>query len=74
MKIFVKDLSEGIHEFHDEIPVQNVELSEPDFYPNALSLDLYVDRLDNMYRVKITIRTTAKYICHRCHCSRAKAT
>ena len=66
MKIFVKDLSEGIHEFHDEIPVQNVELSEPDFYPNALSLDLYVDRLDNMYRVKITIRTTAKYICHRC--------
>jgi len=66
MKIFVKDLSEGIHEFHEEIPVQNIELSEPEFYPNALSLDLYVDRLDNIYRVKIQIRTVAKYNCDRC--------
>jgi uncharacterized protein len=66
MKIFIKDLNEGIHEFQEEIPAQNIELSEPEFYPNPLLLNLYVDRLDNIYRIKINVKTRAKYICDRC--------
>jgi len=66
MKIFIKDLNEGIHEFQEEIPSKNIELSEPEFYPNPLLLNLYVDRLDNIYRVKVNVKTGAKYICDRC--------
>jgi uncharacterized protein len=66
MKIFIRDLSEGVHEFSEELPSGALELPEPELYPNPLSLKLYVDRLDNIYRVKITVRTKAHYVCDRC--------
>jgi uncharacterized protein len=66
MKIFIRDLNEGIHEFYEEIPPGKIELSEADSYPNPLSLKLYVDRLDNIYRVKVHVKTTANYHCDRC--------
>jgi uncharacterized protein len=66
MKILIKDLSEGIHEFREDIPVGDIELPEPEFYPHSLVLDLYIDRLDNIYRLKVKISTQAKYSCDRC--------
>jgi uncharacterized protein len=66
MKIFIRDLSEGVHEFTEEIPPGAIDLQEPELYPDSLSLKLYVDRLDNIFRIKINIKTTAKYICDRC--------
>ena len=66
MKILVKNLSEGVHEFIEEVPPGAIRLQEPEFYPNTLDLKLYVDRLDNIYRVKINVKTTANYICDRC--------
>ena len=66
MKIFIKDLNEGIHEFQEEIPSKNIELAEPEYYPNPLLLNIYVDRLDNIYRVKVNVKTGTKYTCDRC--------
>jgi uncharacterized protein len=66
MKIFIKDLNEGVHEFQEEILSKNIELSEPELYPNPLLLNLYVDRLENIYRIKVNVKTGAKYICDRC--------
>jgi uncharacterized protein len=66
MKIFIKDLSEGVHEFTQEVSPVDLGIPEPEFYPNVLTLKLYVDRLDNMFRVKLNVKTTARYICDRC--------
>ena len=66
MKILIKDLSEGINEFRKEIPAGDIELPESDFYKHPIVLNLYIDRLDNIYRMKVNINTLAKYSCDRC--------
>ena len=62
----IKDLNEGITEFDYTVPSENYELSEKDFYPNLLNLKIYVDRLENLFRFKISVSTKAAYICDRC--------
>ena len=66
MKILIKDLNEGINESREEIPVGGIELPESDYYTHPILLDLYIDRLDNIYRIKVNINTQAKYSCDRC--------
>lgn len=66
MKILIKDLSEGINEFREEIPVGDIELPDSDFYTHPIVLNLYIDRLDNIFRMKVNINTQAKNSCDRC--------
>ncbi len=66
MKIYIKDLTEGIHEYHEEVPAGDIQLSQSEFFQKPLLIDLYVDRLDNIYRVKVNVSTHAKYACDRC--------
>ena len=66
MKVFVKDLGEGLHELHEEVPAGVLPLPDPESYPNPVIIDLVIDRLENIYRIKISIRTKAKLICDRC--------
>jgi uncharacterized protein len=62
----IKDLNEGITEFNHTVPSENYDLSEKDFYPNSLNLKIYVDRLENLFRFKISVSTKAAYVCDRC--------
>ena len=66
MKINIKDLNEGIHEFHEEVPANELGLTDSDLYTHPLSLDLYIDRLENIYRIKVGIATHVRFSCDRC--------
>jgi uncharacterized protein len=66
MNIAIRDLSEGINEFEEQIPSENYKLPESDFYPNPLSLKVYVDKIDDLFRFKISVTTEAVFSCDRC--------
>jgi uncharacterized protein len=66
MKISIKDLSEGIHEFKKHIPHQDLKLTEAEKYPDPLQIDIFIDRIEQLFRFKIGIKTKSLYICDRC--------
>jgi uncharacterized protein len=66
MKIAIRDLSEGINELEEEIPSDNYNLPESDFYPDPLFLKIFVDRIDDLFRFKISVETEAVFYCDRC--------
>ncbi len=66
MIIAIKDLSEGINEFEQIVPSENYKLPESEFYPNSLTLKIFVDRLENLFRFKISLSTDAVFPCDRC--------
>jgi len=66
MIISIKDLSEGINEFEETVPSEDYKLPESDFYPNQLQLRVFVDRIDSLFRFKISVDTEAVFSCDRC--------
>ena len=66
MKLFIRNLKEGISEFHEENRALDFNLPDHEIYPNTIALDLIVDRLDNIYRIKLRLNTRARYTCDRC--------
>jgi uncharacterized protein len=66
MNVAIKDLKEGINEFEECIPSSEYKLPESDFYPNPLSLKIYVDKIDDLFRFKISVDTEAVFSCDRC--------
>jgi uncharacterized protein len=66
MIVAIKDLSEGINEFEQSVPSENYKLPRSEFYPNSLTLKIFVDRLENLFRFKISISTNAVFSCDRC--------
>jgi uncharacterized protein len=65
-KIFIHDLSEGIHEYELEVKAEDLELSNKEFYPYPLSIRIMLDRIRDVFRLKIDIHTQARYQCDRC--------
>ena len=66
MNIAIKDLKEGINEFEEHFPSDNYAIPESNFYPNPLSLKIFVDKIDNLFRFKISVGTEAVFSCDRC--------
>jgi len=66
MIIAIKDLSEGINEFEQVVPSESYNLPESEFYPNSLALKIFADRLENLFRFKISVSTDAVFSCDRC--------
>ena len=66
MIIAIRDLNEGITEFEQIVPSKNYELPESEYYPNLISLKIFVDRIENLFRFKISVSTDAVYSCDRC--------
>ena len=66
MKVFIKDLSEGLHERHEEVTAESLSFPDPQSYPESVIIDLIIDRLDNIYRIKMDVRTRVKQVCDRC--------
>jgi uncharacterized protein len=66
MIVTIKDLREGINEFEQTILSSNYDLPESNFYPNPISLKVFVDKLENMFRFKISILTEGVFSCDRC--------
>jgi len=65
-KIFIHDLSEGIHEFDLEVKAEEIELTDKEFYPYPLSLKIMLDKIHEVFRLKISVHTRARYRCDRC--------
>ena len=66
MIIDIKDLKEGINEFEEVVPSENYKLQEREFYPNPISLKIFVDRLESLFRFKISVSTESVFSCDRC--------
>jgi uncharacterized protein len=66
MKVFIQKLEEGIHEIEHKISSQTYEFLDAESYPQSLLLNLYIDRINDLFRFKITIKTRAIYTCDRC--------
>ena len=66
MIIAIKDLKEGINEFEEVVPSENYKLQEREFYPNPISLKIFVDRLESLFRFKISVSTESVFSCDRC--------
>jgi uncharacterized protein len=66
MKINIRDLDDGIHEVAGVIKPGEIDLAEPEFYPEDLRIQAIVDRLEDIFRIKIRISTKARYVCDRC--------
>ena len=66
MKIFIQNLEEGIHEIEHTISSRTYEFLDAESYPQPLLLNLYIDRINDLFRFKINIKTRAIYTCDRC--------
>ena len=66
MIVTIKDLREGINEFEQTVLSTHYDLAESHFYPNTISLKVFVDKLENMFRFKISILTEGVFPCDRC--------
>ena len=66
MIIDIKDLNEGINEFEQIVPSENYTLPESEFYPHSLDLKIFVDRLEDLFRFKISVSTKSVFSCDRC--------
>lgn len=62
----IKDIKEGINEFESVVSSADYDLAESKFYPNTIRLHIFVDKLENIYRFKITVSTKAVFTCDRC--------
>ena len=66
MKVIIQNIDDGIHEFDNQINIEEIDLPEKDFLKNPLKVKIYIDKFGNIYRLKISLLTKATYICDRC--------
>ena len=66
MKIFIEKLEEGIHEYSEKIKAATYEFLDNECYPQPLQLNIYVDKINNLFRFKVNITTKEISICDRC--------
>jgi uncharacterized protein len=66
MIIAIREIHEGINEIDHIVPSDNYAFPDRQFYPNPLQLNMFIDKLDNLFRFKISVSTKALWICDRC--------
>jgi uncharacterized protein len=66
MKITIKDLHEGINEFEQEIPSEKYKMPELGVFSGPIHLKIFVDKLESLFRFKLSLRTFLEYTCDRC--------
>jgi uncharacterized protein len=66
MKIFIQNLEDGIYEFTGAVTAAELALPEAQAYPDEIKVRALVDRLDNIFRIRITIHTVLHLVCDRC--------
>lgn len=66
MNIYVHDLADGLHEISRETTATDLSLSDAEFYPNTIYLRIVIDKIQNLFRFKINVKSRVMYKCHRC--------
>jgi uncharacterized protein len=66
MNVTILDLHEGINEFNCEVSPQNYDIAEAGSFPGPLRLKIFVDKLNDLFRFKISINADVEIPCDRC--------
>ena len=66
MKIFIQNLEDGIYEFEETVAPQDLELPQAGIQCRAIRVHALVDRLDNIFRIKLAIETVQQWVCDCC--------
>jgi len=67
MKVAINNLSVGLHNIDlGDFEAADIELKEPELYPNPIHIRVMIDKFDKAYRFKITVETDALFHCDRC--------
>jgi uncharacterized protein len=66
MNIYVHDLADGLHEISRETTAKDLDLSDAEFYPNTIFLNIVIDKIQNLFRFKIKVKSRVMYHCDRC--------
>jgi len=66
MIVSIRELKEGITEFVQTVPAETYSFLQASLFTDPLSLKVYIDRIEELFRVKIWLSTHAKYVCDRC--------
>jgi uncharacterized protein len=66
MKIPILHLPDGIHHFDQTINSESLNFSRQEVYPNPLHLAAGINKFGKNIQCRVTMRTTASYICDRC--------
>jgi uncharacterized protein len=66
MNIYVHDLADGLHEITSETTAKDLNLSDAEFYPNTIFLNIVIDKIQNLFRFTINIKSWVRFNCDRC--------
>ena len=66
MNVTIKDLHQGINEFECDVSAQNYNLPEFGSFSGPIRLKIFVDRIENLFRFKISVMTDVDISCDRC--------
>jgi uncharacterized protein len=66
MKIFIQNLENGIYDFDATVTAEELVLPEQERYRDAIKVHAFVDRLDTIFRIRLTVTTKLHLICDRC--------
>ncbi len=66
MKINIQNMGVRPVELDEQIKLNFISPLIREYYPNLAAVHVHVEKIQRMYRVHITLKTTAHYRCDRC--------
>lgn len=66
MKISIQNLKQGISKYSETIESGFLDKDYQQFYPFSFKVDVFLDKIAKDFRVKVEIKSTAKFTCDRC--------
>ena len=66
MKISIQNLKQGLSSFSDTITGDFIDKSYQKYYPADFFVTAVVDKIERDFRVKLQIKSLARYECDRC--------
>ena len=66
MNVAIKDIHQGINEFECDVSAQDYNLPDVGSFSGPIRLKIFVDRLENLFRFKISVMIGVNIACDRC--------
>lgn len=66
MKISIQNLKHGVSEYSETLAADFIDKDYKDYYPNNFEVNVFVDKIDKNFRVKVDLKTESKFVCNRC--------
>ena len=66
MKISIQNLKQGLSSFSEKIASDFIGDKYSKYYPNEFSINIELDKIERDFRVKLNLKSIAKFDCDRC--------